>query len=95
MSYRVVTDPAGAAWQVWTVRPSRRSPTSAFAIAAEYTLGWLAFERLDDPADLWARERRRLAPVPDDWERSSDADVLWLLSRATPVKVVRPRPRSP
>ena len=85
MSYRVVTDRAGAAWQVWTVHPTLRPAASAFAIAEEFAAGWLAFERLED-AEAWARERRRLAPVPDDWERSSDADVLGLLARATPVR---------
>jgi hypothetical protein len=85
MSYRVVTDLAGAAWQVWTVHPSRRGLASVFAVAPQYITGWLAFERLADPASRWSREKRRLAPVPLDWERSSDADVLGLLARATPV----------
>ena len=85
MSYRVVTDRAGAAWQVWTVHPSRRGLASAFAVAPQYITGWLAFERLADPASHASREKRRLAPVPLDWERASDADVLGLLARATPV----------
>jgi hypothetical protein len=85
MSYRVVTDRAGAAWQVWTVHPTRRGLASAFAVAPEYITGWLAFERLADPSSRWSRERRRLAPVPTDWDRSSDADVLRLLALATPV----------
>ncbi len=86
MSYRVVTDPAGAAWQVWTVHPMLRSPASAFALAEEYMTGWLAFERLGAFEATSSREKRRLAPVPDGWERSSDADVLGLLARATPVR---------
>jgi hypothetical protein len=71
MSYRVVTDRAGVAWQIWTVLPSRRAVGAAFAFSQEYAKGWLAFERLGEPSDPWARELRRLAPVPDDWERSS------------------------
>ena len=86
MSYRVVTDRAGAAWQVWTVHPARRTLASAYALAAEYESGWLAFERLGEPEAPWKREKRRLAPVPDDWERPSDADVPGLLARATPVR---------
>lgn len=85
MSYRVVTDRTGAAWQVWTVHPTRRGASSAFTVAPEYTTGWLAFERLDDGADPSAREKRRLAPVPNGWEQSSEADVLRLLASATPV----------
>ena len=85
MSYRVVTDRAGAAWQVWTVHPTRRGASTAFTVAPEYTTGWLAFERLVDGATPAAREKRRLAPVPNGWEQSSDADVLRLLASATPV----------
>ena len=90
MSYRVVTDRTGAAWQVWTVRPTRRGASTAFTVAPEYTTGWLAFERLGDGAASTGREKRRLAPVPNGWEQSSDADVLRLLASATPV-TTRPR----
>lgn len=85
MSYRVVTDRTGAAWQVWTVRPTRHGASSAFTVAPEYTTGWLAFERVDDGAAPAPPEKRRLAPVPSGWDQSSDADVLRLLASATPV----------
>jgi hypothetical protein len=45
-------------------------------------LGWLVFES--------AFERRRLAPIPSDWERLSDDELSALCARATALPV-RPR----
>ena len=38
------------------------------------TRGWLCFES--------SRERRRLQPIPEKWEHSTDADLAALLQRA-------------
>jgi hypothetical protein len=38
------------------------------------TRGWLCFES--------SGERRRLQPIPDEWQHSSDADLATLLQRA-------------
>jgi hypothetical protein len=40
-------------------------------------LGWLCFE---SPA-----ERRRLSPIPDNWNRASDARLVEYCRQATPV----------
>ena len=45
--------------------------------------GWLAFDG--------SGERRRLAPIPPDWERLSDAELLRLLERASRVSIRRGR----
>ena len=46
-------------------------------LSSPLTGGWLAFDG--------GGERRRLAPVPPDWDLASDAELLELLKRATPV----------
>ena len=40
--------------------------------------GWLCFERGDD--------RRRLSPIPADWQRCSDADLDAYCRSATPAR---------
>ena len=40
--------------------------------------GWLCFEHADD--------RRRLSPIPADWQRCSDADLDGYCRSATPVR---------
>jgi hypothetical protein len=45
-------------------------------ISETLTGGWLAFEGI---------ERRRLSPIPADWETMSDRELNALCDRATPV----------
>lgn len=57
------------------LNPFRRS----FAVPQGYERGWLCFESGDG-------EKRRLAPVPDDWEGSADERLeVWcrLANRVT------------
>jgi hypothetical protein len=104
MSLRRFTDSVGVTWEVWEVEPSRaerrlakvdrrRTPrrgpdrrqqvedTARVRISSEFTYGWLAFQA--------AHEKRRLAPVPDGWERLDDAGLEQLLQQAA----LRGRPR--
>lgn len=55
--------------------PERRS--AAVSVSAAFAAGWLVFQAPD--------ERRRLAPIPADWETLSSDDLARLCERATPV----------
>jgi len=78
MAYRTFTDPSGEEWQVWEVNPSALVETTPEP-------AWLAFQS--------ATEKRRLAPVPAGWADTSEAELLGLLQRATPVAPRSPTPR--
>lgn len=83
MTCRVFTDPSGREWNVWAVQPELFASSLGLHrswVAAELARGWLAFEVTPD-----ATEKRRLAPVPPDWEGASDAGLVDLWERATPV----------
>jgi hypothetical protein len=60
--------------------PSRRRSSFPLGPGVDpgYEKGWLCFENEE-------REKRRLVPIPEDWERASD-EQLWLwCRRAIPV----------
>lgn len=93
MSHRIITDHLGARWQVWSVVPSVSMGAPSLAISPEYLHGWLAFER-EGATGGAPREKRRLAPVPADWERAPEPEVLALLAAAVPVETrLHPRAR--
>ena len=54
------------------ITPRRLNPfRRSFAVPARYEHGWLCFESENG-------EKRRLAPVPDDWEASSSERLeVW------------------
>lgn len=57
-------------------------------VGAGFETGWLCFESEDG-------EKRRLSPVPDDWEGAA-MDKLWLWCRAAKeVAKCDPRDRPP
>ena len=94
MSHRTFTDERGQNWEVWEVHPEvverrlndeRRSaprPTPdrrqhidiRFRMSPELRAGWLAFQS--------GHERRRLAPIPTGWERSTDEELVRLAHTA-------------
>ena len=96
MSHRAFRDPHGRSWEVWAVRPERlerRSPTSTRVVpgverrkvaewrpslAQQWRGGWLAFETTG--------EKRRLAPIPDDWATMDDRELTTLCEKASPTK---------
>lgn len=55
MASREFNDADGVAWRVW-----RTTPGGAKVLDDAYANGWLTFES--------ERARRRLVPIPDDWE---------------------------
>ena len=52
-------------------------PKHRARVAAEFAYGWLCFET--------AGEKRRLAPVPEEWERADDETIEQWCCVAKPV----------
>ena len=93
MTLRHFADLRGIEWQVWAVRPSIREteapeeldPTNAVkrvGVRPDFLTGWLSFEARGD--------RRRLTPIPADWESASEDQLRAWLELA---QVVGRRPR--
>ncbi len=62
-------DATGTRWRVWSTLPYYTT-----GLTGPMQQGWLTFESGDD--------RRRLAPIPDGWERASDEQLRAFCSRA-------------
>ena len=82
--HRTFADQVGRLWEVWEMTPSdifRPDPDADVrAEVAEcppegaWARGWLTFH--------CGTGRRRLAPVPERWERATDDELRELLERA-------------
>ena len=57
------------------------SPTLSDSIDPELRDGWLCFDQSD--------ERRRLGPIPNDWQELPDIDLDCVWTRAKPVATIR------
>jgi hypothetical protein len=71
MPIREFDDADGVEWRVWATTPTQGN------VRPQFAGGWLAFESRD--------ERRRLAPVPDEWAEADDAALRELLAKAAVV----------
>ena len=96
MAHREFTDTLGRNWNVWSVVPERaerrrhdemehvierrRRSNKEFRVplGEQWIDGWLAFETKG--------EKRRLAPIPDDWERATDEQLFRMLERAEHIR---------
>lgn len=67
MPIRDFTDSHGVAWRVWSTIPS-----NTVAIGPDLRDGWLSFDS--------GSERRRVCPIPKDWDQLP-AERLELLCR--------------
>jgi hypothetical protein len=94
MTHRKIKDGDGKAWDVWEVYPSaveqrmsgehpavsthdrKKSERRGLRVVVPAALqqGWLAFQRDGD--------RRRLAPIPENWIAMDDAALIALLDSA-------------
>jgi hypothetical protein len=92
MAHRTFRDELGREWDVWEVVPTaveRRMTKMPARVAAidrrkiqetrvvvpdSLQKGWLAFQS--------GKERRRLAPIPRDWDEMTDSELLELLHQA-------------
>jgi len=71
-------DSSGVTWRVW-----QTVPTSRTSVSGEFENGWLTFE---SPTG-----RKRLAPVPANWDAASP-DRLELMCRAATDVARRSKP---
>lgn len=92
MAHRTFRDELGREWDVWEVVPTaverrmaraaprasaierRRAQETRVVVPDSLQKGWLAFQS--------GSERRRLAPIPKDWEDMTDAELVELLNQA-------------
>lgn len=73
MTLRTFTDASGTAWDVFEVHPGIERRTVS-RVPDAFRAGWLCFQSID--------ERRRLAPIPFEWD-SWDDDALSAALHAT------------
>lgn len=85
---RGFTDSTGVEWRVWEVFPTRGAEErSADALAranlkdTAFANGWLCFES--------SAEKRRLAPIPPNWELREIEMLEQLRDQATVVAPIR------
>lgn len=74
---RTFTTADGAEWQVWRVRPSDFDAPGKTVLPDTLKGGWLCFER--------GGEKRRLCPVPDGWDTSTEDELRAFCTAAEPV----------
>ncbi|MFI5230186.1 MAG: hypothetical protein ACHQWU_14020 [Gemmatimonadales bacterium] len=70
---REFVDAAGVRWNVWSTVPDMRG------VMGTMQGGWLTFES--------SFERRRLVPIPPEWESATDRQLSGLCRVAEPVRV--------
>ena len=77
MAHREFTDSKGTRWMVWST-----TPVAGAVLNAEMQKGWLTFDS--------EAERRRLVPIPKDWEESSHDRMELYCRAAEPVTRTTP-----
>jgi hypothetical protein len=103
MAHREFTDQKGVVWQAWEVIPTRaeRRASGERRFGARNKRDRRTHEQLrvqmdDGMAEGWlvfesADEKRRLHPIPPDWNSSSDDELARLCSSADAAARVTPR----
>ncbi len=71
--HRPFTDTRGVRWDVWAVYPEGR-PSQLSALPGSFQTGWLVFES--------ASEKRRLSPIPTDWQTIAPSALERLCEQA-------------
>lgn len=92
MAHRTFHDGNGQEWDVWEVVPTaverrmakapyrsanverRKTQQTRVVVPDSLQKGWLAFQS--------GRDRRRLAPIPGDWQRMTGPELNALLAKA-------------
>jgi hypothetical protein len=85
-THRLFEDTQGVTWDVWAVYPEGRQ-SQVSALPGTFQSGWLVFES--------AGEKRRLSPIPSDWQSVGQGELEQLCSRAetAPRRMRRPEGR--
>jgi hypothetical protein len=76
VGYREFVDDVGTLWRVWDTHPI--AANTLRSVSPNYAGGWLTFE-----SDA---ERRRLAPIPPEWELASRDLMGHWCARALQVR---------
>jgi hypothetical protein len=73
VTHRLFDDARGVTWDVWAVYPEGR-PSQLSALPATFQTGWLVFESIN--------EKRRLSPIPGNWQSLPPGELERLCERA-------------
>jgi hypothetical protein len=75
---RQIRDDAGVEWMVYAVNPAATEWRAVGSLPEGYRNGWLCFES--------PTEKRRLMPLPEDWEALPIEQLSSLLGNAVQVR---------
>ena len=75
---RQIRDAAGIEWMVYEVNPTAGEWRSIESLPEGYRSGWLCFES--------SSEKRRLTPLPSEWQELPLDQLNGLLGSAVPVR---------
>lgn len=78
MALKNFADSAGREWRVWSIVPSYESARDDGRMTPGLQGGWLCFEHDD--------EKRRLSPIPSDWEGVDTGGLERYCTEAKPVR---------
>ncbi len=73
LTHRLFDDSRGVRWDVWPVYPEPRAAQLS-ALTGTFQSGWLVFESIG--------EKRRLSPIPSNWESLPPGELERLCERA-------------
>ena len=77
IAHRFFVDAQGVRWDAFAVLPTTE-PRGLARLPEPFQQGWLCFES--------ATEKRRLGPIPREWETASDDELRRLRDAAQPVQ---------
>jgi hypothetical protein len=81
-AHRSFSDERGVTWDVYAVYPE---PSLAPKLRGSFQHGWLCFDS--------GPEKRRLSPVPSNWQELGEDELKRLADQAERARVRRGRPR--
>lgn len=86
MAVREFLDEQRRSWRVWCILPEAIHPVTRAEdyLADCFQLGWLVFETTT------GEEKRRLCPIPRDWEDVDESGLRSFLAQSEPVRSRRP-----
>jgi hypothetical protein len=83
-THRTFVDVRGIWWDVFAVYPEARGDART-QLKGTWQQGWLCFDS--------GTQKRRLSPIPEDWQRLTDDDLKKLLERGEVASSRRGRQR--
>ena len=78
---RTITDASGVEWTVFEVRREGQAKDQWSYLPEGFSEGWLCFES--------HYSKRRLTPVPPNWEQLGKDALVRMLHQAAPVRTRR------